>query len=332
MKYFLKRISPEFIWNLLKRLNQAVPDSWKRQWASAIRRFFEILGYSIVRRDDYYSPVPNIAELKNNLDRWYKPSSLAGLEYDLNAFKESLLHLLTKYYNDFLKYPDYYKIASQGFGPGFTPSDALVLYMMVREYKPRLYIEIGSGISTYYCSLAAQDNKEIGHPLEIKCIEPYPYEKLHSIPGIEIYNTEVQNIKPDFFLELQANDILLIDSSHTLKIDGDISYLVLEILPILKDGVLIHFHDINFPYNIPYPPEKWIFGQSHDAPSWPVFWTEAMFLQAFLSFNNKFRIIQSLALLSYYDEKFLLDNVPTYKSRELDPGSACSLWLQKGGQ
>ncbi len=43
------------------------------------------------------------------------------------------------------------------------------------------------------------------------------------------------------------------DSAHVLKIDEDVPFFCLEILPQLQSGVIIHFHDRSFPYNIPCP-------------------------------------------------------------------------------
>src|SRR5262249_46767338 len=72
-----------------------------------------------------------------------------------------------------------------GLAPAIPPY-ALVLYMMIRHIRPKRYIEVGSGLSTYYCSLAAARNSSEGYPLAITCREPYPFEKLRTIPNIDI--------------------------------------------------------------------------------------------------------------------------------------------------
>ncbi len=182
---------------------------------------------------------------------------------------------------------------------------------MLRLYQPN-------------CSLAARRNGEEGHPLRIRCIDKHPYDSLHRIAGVEIDAREVQSIDVSLFQELRENDVLFIDSSHTLRIDGDVPFLYLEVLPSLKKGVLIHIHDIPFPYNIPYPPELWIFQRN-----WPVFWNEAMVLQAFLCFNKKFKIVMSTPLLRHHDEGFLRRSIPNYESIEQNPNTFSSIWLQK---
>lgn len=316
MKKFLKEILPPFIWNILIECYKGL--------SLALKKGFELAGYNVALKKDYYSPLPVVSELKTNLKRWYKPSKLEGLEYNIEELKSYFSRMLLKYYDEYSQYSDYSVNEQRGFGPGFTSIDALTLYLIIRDRKPKVYIEIGSGLSTYYASIAAKKNNEEGHPLFIKSIEPYPYEKLYDISSIEVNNTEVQNVDISLFQELEENDILFIDSSHVVKIDGDVPYLYLEVLPTLKKGVLIHIHDIPFPFNIPYPPELWIFKET-----WPAFWNEAMFLQAFLCFNHKFKIFMSTPLIRYIDESFLKRNIPIYETIDENPNTFSSMWIQK---
>ena len=65
-------------------------------------------------------------------------------------------------------------------------------------------------------------------------------------------------------------------------------------------GCIHPIHDVPFPYNVPYPPQLWVFGRE-----WPMLWNEAMVVQAFLSFNNSFEVTMSTPLIRYVDEEFL---------------------------
>jgi len=200
------------------------------------------------------------------------------------------------------------------------------LYFMIRDIKPRRYTEIGSGVSTYYCSLAAEENAKDGKNLEITCIDPYPHDMLYKISKVEILKKAVQDVDVSFFDQLGNGDILFIDSTHIVKIDGDVPYLYLEVIPRLTKGTVIHIHDIHFPYNIPYPPQYYIFGRKR-----PVYWNEAMLLQAFLSYNDSYEIIMSLPLLRYFDEDFLRAIIPGYQplsQNDADTHSG-SLWIKK---
>ena len=123
-----------------------------------------------------------------------------------------------------------------GFGPGYTAVDAMTLYMMIRHLKPRRYIEVGSGVSTFYCSLAAQRNASEGHPLEMTCIEPYPVRKIVDDRRNPDAREKVEDVDIALFQQLQENDVLFIDSSHILRVDGDVPFLYLEVLPILTSA------------------------------------------------------------------------------------------------
>ena len=303
--------------------------SLKRYSIRGKRRLFEAIGYRVARKSDYHSPLPLESALERNERRWNRPSAMAGVSFDVDLYKRRLSELIQKYADELRALPPYAEAASLGFGPGYTEFDALLLYMMIREIKPRRYLEVGSGVSTYYCSLAAARNSEEGHPLAIRCIEPFPYEKLRSIPGIDIVHSEAQNVDVELFMQLEENDVLFIDSSHVLTIGGDIPFLFLEVLPRVKRGVLIHVHDVPFPFNIPYPAEYWVLGRCDGAPYWPVYWNEAMVLQAFLAFNTAFEIEMSTPMIRYYEEPFLAATVPHYKSVQKEPNTFSSIWIRK---
>ncbi|MBN1668439.1 MAG: class I SAM-dependent methyltransferase [Anaerolineales bacterium] len=316
LKRFFEQNLPETLIQRLMPVRIAI--------ARIVRAIFSALGYNVTRKNDYYAPLPNLKSLQNNAARWQKASSLPGIDYDLGAFKTLLRELTQSYTQELTQLPAYPRVQKMGFGPGYTAIDAQSLYMIIRQFKPARYIEIGSGISTYYCHLAAKKNRADGYPLQIECIEPYPYAALTALPGIQLQKQEVQNIDPAYFEQLTRNDILFIDSSHVLKIDGDVAYLYLEILPRLKPGVLIHIHDIPFPYNYPYPPEFWI-----NAAPWPKYWNEAMVLQAFLAFNASFQVILSTPLLRYFDEPFLRQTFLNYQPVTVEPNTFSSIWLQR---
>jgi hypothetical protein len=298
--------------------------SFARRNSVAFRHAMELAGFQVTRDEDYYSPLPSVAGLNANAARWNRPSALHGVIYDLEKMKSAFSELLTSYLDEFLGYPPYEQVRKIGFGPGYTAVDAMTLYMMIRHLKPQRYIEVGSGVSTYYCSLAAARNLSEGHPLEITCIEPYPFEKLSTIPGIRVLPQKVEDLDPSLFQQLRANDVLFIDSSHILRIDGDVPFLYLEVLPTLNVGVVTHIHDIPYPYNFPYPPALWMFGQE-----WPMFWNEPMVLQAFLAFNKNFEILLSTPLIRHFDEEFLKQRVPIYESVAQQPNTFSSIWLRR---
>ncbi|WP_428488531.1 class I SAM-dependent methyltransferase [Rhodopila sp.] len=308
------------VYNSLRKL----PAPVKHKFAVNFRRTLESVGLLVARTNDCYSPLASSFQLRTTMPRWNRPSALRGVDYDLEKMKQDILDLLGKYLEEFSAIPPHTTLQKEGFGVGYTAVDALTLYMMVRHLKPLRYVEVGSGLSTYYCSLAAERNANEGHPLEMTCIEPKPYDKLREIAGVRLISKEVQDVDASLFAQLQENDILFIDSSHILKVDGDVPFLYLEVLPMLNVGVTIHVHDIPFPYNIPYPPEFWILDKD-----WPMFWNEAMLLQAFFCFNDRFKITMSTSLIRHFDEAFLNKHIPLYETVEQNPNTFSSIWLRR---
>lgn len=155
----------------------------------------------------------------------------------------------------------------------------------------------------------------------IQVVEPYPDRLKRLIRPedwrcIQLEEKPMQEVDSAKFWGLQANDILFIDSSHVAKIGSDVTLLLLKILPGLKKGVVIHFHDICYPETYPY---EWV------KNGWA--WNESLMLRAFLIGNEAFRI---LAFNSYAGKKFrnILDQY--YPALAADPGGhGGSLWLQK---
>jgi predicted O-methyltransferase YrrM len=270
------------------------------------------LGINIVRTRDFYSPLPVLSELRRTRHLWDRPSELVGVDYDLEELKSLLSTLLAEYGEDYKGLPPHDKLKKEGFGPGFPVVDAMVLYLMMRHLKPRRYVEIGSGLSTYHAILAAKANNAEGRPCMMRCVDPFPRSRLQAESTVKIFAQEVQEIEFEFFDDLDAGDVLFIDTTHVLKVGGELTYLFAEILPRLKSGVWIHVHDIHFPYNTPYPAEMYVFRNK-----WPWVFTEPVLLQAFLAFNSEFKITMSTPLIRFHDEKFLADTVPDYKPVEV---------------
>jgi predicted O-methyltransferase YrrM len=252
------------------------------------------------------------------------------MRVDIDAYKDRLLTLTREFRDEFLQLPSYEDNLKAGFGVGYNKVDAYVLYAMIRSLKPARYIEIGSGISTLYSSLAGTRNAPT-QPLEITCIEPNPYLNLHNIPNSKIIAKQVQDVELSLFEQLSSGDVLFVDSSHIVRIDGDVPYIYLEILPSLKQGVVIHIHDIPFPYNVPHPPKQWVFAEEPDSLFWPVFWNEAMMLQALLCGHPEFEILLSLPLIRYHDETFIRETVPNYEDIQDNPKTFSSIWIRKCG-
>jgi len=299
--------------------------SFRKARIRGAQRVAGLFGYNIVKRADYYSVLPVLAEIESTRERWEKPSALTGVDIDLSVLEKNLGTLADAWEEEFSRVTgDYVGNTQRGFGPGYPQFDARTLYYMLREHKPKRYLEVGSGLSTYYTSLAAQQNAAEGSPLQITCIEPYPFDALRTIDGFELVEGFVQDVPLSRFEELEAGDVLFIDSSHALKIDSDVAFLFMEALPRVKPGVIVHIHDIHFPYNHPFPADYWLFGER-----WPVYWQEVMVVQAFLAFNESFEVLLSTPMVRHHDEQFLVDRFPNYVPLSQDMNPPSSLWLKR---
>jgi hypothetical protein len=317
MKNFLKSLLPEsilFFWYWLTVNRDLLKPIIEKK-----------LNVSLVRREDFYSPLPDYTDLLSNVGRWNKPSELKGIRVDVKQMLTYWNLLTQKYKTQFEHLPKFEENQKLGFGVGYTKVDARTSFYMIKELKPKKYLEIGSGLSTYYAHLASNSNLEDSNlKTQIHCIEPYPFDNLYKIEDIEVTKDFVQNIPIKFFEELEDGDVLFIDSSHAAKIDSDVYYEILDILPSLKKGVYVHIHDIPFPYNFPFPPELYIFNKT-----WPQYWNEPAFVQAFLSFNDAFEIVLSVPLLKHHFNDQISSTIPDHNSEINYSNAIGSLWLKK---
>lgn len=200
----------------------------------------------------------------------------------------------------------------------FGEGDALLLHSMIMEYKPKKIIEIGSGYST---SILLDTNEYyVNHNMDITCIEPNP-ERLFSIlkngdeKRLNIREDFVQNVPLEEFDKLEENDILFIDSSHVAKLGGDVPYEYFCILPRIKKGVIIHIHDIMYPFTYP---EQWILrGRAYN---------EVFILRALLMNNNVYRIMYFNDMM----DKLCRDDYQKIESKYRRPRlGGSSIWLRK---
>lgn len=245
----------------------------------------QLLGFHVLA-NHYYSPIPDTRTLKDRL--WLKHSELVGIDINEKKQLELLSTFISSYKTEYQNFPvkatsipyEYYVN-----NPYFGNVDGEVLYCMIRHFKPKRIIEIGSGYSTCLSAQAVLKNKQEDNNNECKllAIEPYPNEIIiNGFPGLsKVVRKKVQNVPLSDFQKLQANDILFIDSSHVLKIGSDVQYEYLEILPRLNIGVIVHFHDIFLPTEYP---REWVLKDQ-------IFWNEQYLLQSFLTYNNNFEVL-----------------------------------------
>ena len=222
-------------------------------------------GYHI-RPIHFYEPLPDFRAI--TADQIQRKRSFPAIDFRLDSQRAFLNQLST--YRDELKALDF--DFDNDFFSGF---DAAVYYSLIRRLQPRRIIEIGGGYSTRIAAKALVANQKG----TLTCIEPYPEERLSNL-DVELITKRVEEIDVDFFSCLEADDILFIDSSHTVKFGSDVCYEFLEIMPRLARGVWVHVHDIFFPHD--YPAE-WLMNRRMAL-------NEQYLLEAFLAFSKTFSV------------------------------------------
>jgi hypothetical protein len=201
--------------------------------------------------------------------------------------------------------------------PAFSYADAVTLYGMLREFKPRRLIDIGSGFSS--CACMDVNDRFFGGAMELSFHDPHPETLLGLLAAQDpyrecVYTTALQEIPLASFERLEPNDILLIDSSHVAKTASDVNDYLFRVLPALRPGVLVHIHDILYPFE--YPPQ-WVLHENRS-------WNEAYLVKAFLMYNSAFEVV---FFCDYVYNRYAAETEQRMPLCRRNTGG--SLWLRK---
>lgn len=266
----------------------------------------------------FYSPVISIEKVKKRESEIWKnvnKDGIAGIALKTGEQKK-LVQEFTKYYKEIPFTPEKQTTLRYQFeNDYYSYTDGIILYSMLRHFMPKKIIEIGSG----YSSALMLDTNQLffNNQIDLTFVDPNA-ERLYSIlteedkKKIIIIENDVQLIPLTVFEKLKAGDILFVDSTHITKTDSDVNYILFEILPILTSGVLIHFHDVFYPFEYP---KEWVYKGYN--------WNEDYILRAFLMYNDKFEI-KLFADYLHKQHKDVFTNLPlSYKN------TGGNLWIEK---
>lgn len=249
----------------------------------------EKIGIWPVRRH-YYEPYFDKAMLRRPLDQ---PRDLPGLELGTERSLELMSSLAA--------FRDEPLTCEPRGGRQYTPDngtyglpDAALLYAMIRHFRPKRLIEVGSGNSTLVAMQAIAVNRAAGHECEHLCIEPYEMPWLEAA-GAQVQRSLVEDVDLTTFDALGENDILFIDNSHMIRPQGDVLTVVQSILPRLALGVIVHIHDLFTPRDYP---DSWLLDHRS-------MWNEQYLVETFLTLNSEF---ETLAAANH----LFLDHRPAY--------------------
>lgn len=266
----------------------------------------------------FYSPIVAVEDIKKRQDDIWpnkRQDEIAGI--NLNTQEQiKLVKEFGKYYND-MPFTDTKNEKGRYYFENifYSYTDAIFLYSMLRHYRPKQIIEIGSGFSSSV--MLDTNNLFLNNEMNLTFIEPYADRLKSLLTKVDVATTtliesNVQGVSLDTFDKLNAGDILFVDGTHVVKTGSDVNYVLFEIMPRLKSGVLIHFHDVFFPFEYP---KSWVFEGRN--------WNEDYFLKAFLMYNKEFEI-KLFSDFLHRNYKEIFEDMPLcYKN------SGGNLWLEK---
>jgi len=271
--------------------------------APLTRKVFDSFSIAVLRHH-YYTPVVFPGDLAVGLD---SPRQLPGIDLK----EEAQVRLL-----EALDFAAEASEALAGFdfdNPNFVRIDGFVLYAMLRHFKPKRMIEIGSGYSTRIAACALAQNPG---PCAHSCIEPFEMPWLEEL-DVEVIRDRVEKIPLAMFETLEAGDVLFIDSSHAIRPQGDVVRIYLQILPLLAPGVIIHVHDVYTPHDLhPYL----VLEQRK-------LWNEQFLMEALLSGGDRFSVLLANYWIGRQHPELFAKVVPGYRLPPERDG--CSFWMRR---
>ncbi|RYD80757.1 MAG: class I SAM-dependent methyltransferase [Verrucomicrobiaceae bacterium] len=270
-------------------------------------------------RGHYYSPLPDYQEVDARAAELFTREVDLGSSIQLNDEKQlELVRRIGAIGGEFDWSAESEKQGRRFYLPNtwFEAADSLALYGILRLYRPKRVIEVGSGFSS---ALMLDTNERfLDRSTHFTFIEPYPERLLSRLrpedhAQVKIVQSPVQKVPLSTFEELGENDVLFIDSSHVSKIGSDVNFLLFEVLPRLRSGCLVHFHDIFWPFEYL---QEWV--KQGKA------WNEAYILRAFLQYNNAFEILLFNSYMGHAHRPVLEEVLPRFLKN-----TGGSLWLRK---
>jgi hypothetical protein len=279
---------------------------------SGIFHLGQRFGFDVLPRH-FYSEIPDIAKLRRTKE-WRQPYSLIGVNgADVEEQLRFVQAAVSPEIYRRLEKGDVYRAACEENGEeGYGFVEANFLYAFIASHRPLKIIQVGSGVSTAVCLAAAKD---ANYRPKITCVDPFPttFLKVGAEKGtIELIAKPVEMLDPTFVSDLAPRDFFFVDSSHTLGPAGEVSRIILELLPRLGAGTYVHFHDVMFPYD--YPAEVLT-----NALFFP---HESALLHAFLTCNSRFTILASLSMLHHLRLTKVQKLIPNYDARTFEDGVA----------
>jgi hypothetical protein len=234
---------------------------------------------------NFYFPLPDLTKLAEPAEHarvWPdEPHAMPGIEWRPDAQVELCNEVFAR--QESISFPQESRAGVPEYSRAskrYPLIDAWVLQAFLRHLQPARVVEVGAGYSSL---VTARVNREFfDEQAHFTAIDPYPLDFLErGVPGLTELRTErVQETPFEVFEQLGPNDVLFIDTSHTVKTGGDVPWIYNQILPRLNPGVVVHLHDIYLPWD--YPEHSVFAGKG---------WSELYLMQSFLVCNSAFEVL-----------------------------------------
>ena len=279
----------------------------RRGGAQILRWAARSAGFDLLRRN-FYSPLPQLEELPPGIFQRRNP--LRGIKWDVDRH-EAFLRDLAPYLAEFTTPEEFF------WGNAMYESvESEVLYAVVRRYKPKRIIELGSGFTSLIIAAACRKNASEGRSCRYVVFDPYPRDFVNAgIDGVDsLHAVGVAEIQQEEFEALEDGDLLFIDTTHTVKVGSDVNRLLLEVLPTLASGVLVHIHDIFLPYEYPR-----VFFENH------LYWQEQYMLQALLAENPNFELLLPVSAIARERPDLIMELIPKHQR----PVGPSAFWIRR---
>lgn len=264
----------------------------------------------------FYSPIVSVEDIKSRESTIWSETEkdrLPDIRFNV-AEQKTLMGELANYYED-IPFKGDGQLRYSFENGMYSYTDGIVLYGIMRHFKPKRIMEIGSGHSS---ALMLDVNElHFDDSIHLTFIEPYPDRLYKTIADADkknakIIEKKVQDVDLAYFEDLADGDILFVDSTHVSKYGSDVNHILFRVLPVLASGVLIHFHDVFYPFEYP---KEWVYKGYN--------WNENYMLRAFLQNNDQYEMVLFSHFLHEHHKEVFESMPDAYKNK------GGNLWLRK---
>ena len=234
----------------------------------------------------FYSPLVNISEVTDHMDRLREDEATVFNAINLSIEDMDALWRQLAPHFETSPFPDDRSPAYRFFynNPSYPWTDAQVYQAMLQVKRPKRLIEVGAGFTSALLLDILDRVPDLD--IDVTLIQPFPITIGNVLRPTDsehyaLIEKPVQEVDLAVFDKLSAGDFLFIDSTHVAKTGSDVVFEINDILPRLNPGVIVHFHDIFYPFEYPVP---WVRDLAYS-------WNEMYMLRAYLQDNPHYRVI-----------------------------------------